>query len=132
PNSSVPSRWAGESGGRSRFGVSTASGSGRGRYGAAAASPTTRRMVSAAAAASRLWTSTRAARRPASLIADPRIEVRVEHVDGEVDHDERQRDDEHRALHQRDVAGEDALHDEAAQAGPGEHRFGQDGAAEQI
>src|SRR5712692_2358120 len=128
PNSSVPRRWPGVSGGRRRFGVSTASGSGSGSHGAASATPTARTMTTKAVTASRL----RAATRPTLLIPNPRIEPRVEQVDGEVDEHERERDDEHAALHQRNVAREDALDHERADAGPREHRFREDGAAEEI
>src|SRR3989442_11968177 len=55
-------------------------------------------------------TGARGAARPeaagaASLTADARIERRVEHVDGEVDEDEAERDDQDAALHEGKVAG---------------------------
>src|SRR5262245_33895374 len=46
----------------------------------------------------------------ASSETDPRVEVRVHHVDQEVQQDEGAREQEHRRLHDRVVAIEDRLH----------------------
>src|SRR5436305_1830150 len=128
PNSSVPRRWPGVSGGCKRCGVSTMSGSISGSHGAASAAPTASTMTTNAAAASQL----RRAARATSLIPDPRIEPRVQQVDREVDEHERERDDEHAALHERNVTREDALHHQRADAGPREDGLGEDGAAEEV
>src|SRR5262249_43677180 len=132
PNSSVPRAWPAVSGGRRRFGVSTVSGSGSGRYGAASAARTTSNMVTNAAAASRLLRRVRGSAEAASLIADARVEIGVEDVDGKVDQDERERDDEDRALYERNVTRENALHDERTHAGPCEDRLGEHRPAQQI
>src|SRR5215472_472446 len=66
-----------------------------------------------------------------SARADARIEEAIDQVDAEVDHDEEHGRDERGALHDRVVAVVDRLDREAADARPGEHRLGHDGAAEQ-
>src|SRR5262245_26905618 len=81
-------------------------------------------------------TSTRGFRRAkastgASAIADARVDDRVERVDQEVDqHEDRRRDDEH-GLDDGEVPEVDGVHDELPHAWPGEHRLGDDGAAEE-
>src|SRR5439155_9119824 len=66
-----------------------------------------------------------------SARADARIEEAIDEVDDEVDHDEQHGGDEHRALHDGIVAVVDRLDREPADAGPGKHGLGHDGAAEQ-
>ena len=62
---------------------------------------------------------------------DPRIEIGVEHVDGQVDRHEADGEDQDRALRQREVARGDGADRHAADARPGEHGLGDDRAAEQ-
>src|SRR6185369_1450040 len=125
PNSSVPRGWPGVKRGRSRFAVSTVSGSARGRWGARQAASTTPTRTRRARRASRF--------RPARLfILDARIEVRVEEIDGEVDQHEGEGDDEHAALHEREIAGEDALDHEEPYPRPREDGLREHGAAQQI
>src|SRR5712691_44167 len=66
-----------------------------------------------------------------STDADAGIEDAIEHVDGEVDHDEERGRDEDHALHDRVVAVVDRLDGQAPHARPREHRLGDDGAAEE-
>src|SRR5437868_3864373 len=137
PNSSVPSAWPGDSGGRRRFGVSTVSGSGSGSHGASAATSTAATSATAAATASTLrprgaWAGGAVALARLSLIPDARVEPRVEQVDAQVDQRESQGDDQHAALDERKVAGQDPLHHERADAGPREDRLGEHGAAQQV
>src|SRR5690625_1951227 len=58
-----------------------------------------------------------------SLIADPRVDDRVQEVDEQVDDDELQREDEHQALHRGVIAGFDRLDEQPAEAVEVEHRF---------
>src|SRR5258706_6858098 len=67
-----------------------------------------------------------------SLTADPRVEEPVREVDDQVDDDEGQREDQHRALQQDVVAREDRLHHQPAEPGPREHGLGEDGAAHEL
>src|SRR5205807_6036289 len=67
-----------------------------------------------------------------SLAADPRIEQAVREIDQEVDHDEHEREDEHRALQQDVVAREDRLDHETAEPWPREDSRGEHGAAHQL
>src|SRR3954449_11001504 len=67
-----------------------------------------------------------------SASLDARVERGLDHVDGEVEKHEEQRQHEDRALQQRQVALEDRGVEEKAGAGPGEHRLDQDRAAEEI
>src|SRR5438876_9119323 len=147
PNSSVPSVWPAESGGRRRLGVSTTSGSASGSHGASSAPSTAASSASAATTARRLRVASRpnARRRraasaargmvavaaPASLITDARVEPGGEPADGEVHEDEGQRHHEHAALHQRKVAREDPLHHQRPHARPREDRLGGHGAPAQ-
>src|SRR6266850_1866316 len=66
------------------------------------------------------------------LIADARVEDRVEQVHDQVHHHEGSGDQQHAPLHQRIVAGLDRAHHHGAEPGPGEHGLGEDGPAEQI
>src|SRR5436190_21358571 len=61
------------------------------------------------------WVGARAS--AASVIADARVDHGVEDVDGDVDHDEAEAEQQHGALDQRIVPRDDALHDQAADAG---------------
>src|SRR6059036_1711757 len=67
-----------------------------------------------------------------SLIADAGIEEGIRDVRQEIDEHERRGDHQHRALHHRVVAGEDAFDDQPAEAGQGEHRFRQHGPAQVV
>ena len=129
PNSSVPRGCPGVPGALSRLGVSTASGSGSGSQGAASAAMMASAMATSATTARRFR---RRSRRMAVLELDPRVQPRIERVHREVDQHEGERDDQHAALHERHVAGQDALDHQGAHAGPGEHGLGEDGAAQQI
>src|SRR6266478_2026187 len=97
--------------------------------GAPAAPAMTATMASKAAAARRLRLTVRPS---ASLIPDPRVEIRVEDVHGQVHEHEGARDHEHAPLHEGDIARQDALDHERPHSGPGEHGFRQHRAAEQI
>src|ERR1043166_5790793 len=84
-----------------------------------------------------MTTGARGAARPeatgaASLTADARVEHGVEHVDGEIDENEAERDDQDAALHERKVAGQDPLHHQCAYARPRENRLRQHRAAEEV
>src|SRR5882762_2647760 len=57
-------------------------------------------------------------------MADPRIQVAVEHVDEEVADEVERAEHEDPGLHDRIVAGGDALEDQPAEAGPREHGLG--------
>src|SRR5215208_6941087 len=67
-----------------------------------------------------------------SASLDARVERGLDHVDGEVEEHEEQRQHQDRALQQRQVALEDRGVEEEAGTGPGKHRFDQDRAAEEI
>src|SRR5205807_8306634 len=69
---------------------------------------------------------------PPSLVADSRIEPRVEEVHDQVDEDETQCDDQHAALHQWKVTREDALHHQRADTRPGEDRLGEHRADQEV
>src|SRR4051812_26797005 len=62
----------------------------------------------------------------ASAGTETGIEDAIEHVDEEVHHDEGGSGEEHRALHDRVVAVVDRLNGEPSDAGPREHRLGDD------
>src|ERR671937_557171 len=64
--------------------------------------------------------------------ANPRIDVRVHQIDGEIAQHEQTADEEHRTLHDRIVALEHGPEEQAPDARQGEHFFGDDRAAEQI
>src|SRR5215472_499465 len=127
PNSSVPRRWPPVKMGASRRAVSMASGSRGASQGATTASTaiTTTRARPKRAAALRRNTRT------TSVIADARVEYRVEQVDHEVDEHEGGGDEQHAALHQRIVAGLDGAHHHGAEPRPGEHRLREDGPTEE-
>src|SRR5467141_1445434 len=68
-------------------------------------------------------TTTRSTRTPTGLaaIAHARVEHAVEHVDEEVAEDHHDGDEHHEVLHDRIVAPQDRLHEEARDAGQVEH-----------
>src|SRR5438094_352918 len=72
-----------------------------------------------------------AAARTALAIADSRVEPGVKDVDHEVRQQVRDRDEEDRPLHQREVAVEDRLDRQAPHAGPAEDVLDDERAAEQ-
>src|SRR6266446_9973764 len=93
------------------------------RYGAKTAQTTsTPRMVSGNHGRSWLRTS----------MADPRIEIAVEHVDEEVADQIERAEHEDPGLHDRIVAGGDALEDQPAEAGPREHGLGDHRPAQEL
>src|SRR5207302_2299248 len=105
-----------------------------------AASATT--MAASSTAAPNGARRARAARRKASqrrsLTAgagsaktDARVDVSIEEIDEQVAHDEAERDQEDHALHQRVVAREHGVDDEAADPGEREDVFGDHSAADQ-
>src|SRR6267378_3119545 len=59
-----------------------------------------------------------------AAIAHARVEHAVEHVDEEVRQDHHDGDEHHEVLHDRVVAPQDRLHEEARDAGQVEHRLG--------
>src|SRR5262245_22506381 len=64
-------------------------------------------------------------------VANPRIEDRVEEVDGEVDEDVHGRDDQHHALDDRVVSPQDGVDRQAADPGDGEDALGDDRPADE-
>src|SRR5262249_7325435 len=58
---------------------------------------------------------------------DSRVDERVENVHDEIDRDDHEAGHDHHTLHQREVALEDALVQEPADAGPGEDDLDDDG-----
>ena len=84
---------------------------------------------------------TRGGRRPDAIgiaggghlgVPDPRIEDGVQDVDQEIHHEEDEGEDQDRVLDHEVVAVDDAIHDVAADAAPGEDRLGDDRAREQA
>src|SRR5712691_4294636 len=72
---------------------------------------------------------------PTAMLAlprDPRVQRPVGEVHREVDDHEGEGEDEHRALEQHVVAGEDCLDHEASEPGPGEDGLGEHGAAHEL
>src|SRR6202035_1149183 len=67
-----------------------------------------------------------------STALDAWIKHRLHDVDQEIDHDEQQREDENRALKDRQIPREDRAVEKEAGAGPGEDRFDQDRSSEQL
>src|SRR5579862_6952564 len=65
-------------------------------------------------------------------MADPGVEEGVDEVDDEVDDDVAGSDDEHRALHDEVVAGEDRLHGEAAHTPEPEDHLDDERAADEA
>src|SRR5215475_6126970 len=61
-----------------------------------------------------------------------RVDARVEEIGGEVDDHVDARDQQHPALHQREVARQDGVHHHEADARPAEHRLHVDRAGEEI
>src|SRR5262245_37139184 len=80
--------------------------------------------------ASRRATPARAA--GTSADADPRIDEPIGDVDERIDQHVAGGDEQHRALDEREILGEDAAHDEPSQAGPAEHGLDDDRAGQQV
>src|SRR5437868_9087666 len=77
-------------------------------------------------------TTTRSTGTPTGLaIADARVEHTVQHVHEEVRQNHHDGDEHHEVLHDRVVAPEDRLHEEARNAGQVEHGFGHHEAADE-
>src|SRR5215475_15603189 len=127
PNSSVPSGCPGVKMGASRRAVSMASGSRGASHGARTAST----AITATRARPKSAALLRRNMRMTSVIADARVEDRVEEIHHEVDNHERGGDEEDPALHQGIVAGLDRTHHHRAEARPREHRLRQDRAPQQ-
>src|SRR5262249_8365954 len=127
PNSSVPRGCPTVKMGASRRAVSMASGSRGASHGATRASTaiTSTRARPKRAAAPRRNTRT------TSVIADTRVEHRVEEIDDQIDHHEGGGDEQHAPLHQRIVARLDGPHHHGPESRPGEHRLGEEGPAEE-
>src|SRR5882672_1273581 len=68
--------------------------------------------------------------RPVSVMTHPRIGQGVEDIDDQIDHHEGEAEDQHGALHQRIIAGQDRLHHHAADARQREHLLDDHGAAD--
>src|SRR5690554_2728954 len=68
----------------------------------------------------------------ASAIADPRVEQGIGEVHQQVHDDEDHGDEQHGALHQRGVLRADGVHYQPPDAGPGEDRLRENGAAQQA
>src|SRR5262249_36776534 len=79
------------------------------------------------------WSSRRRARTSGARlrVPDARIQVRVQDVDEQIDHDKARRHDQCRALHERYVAQSDAAVQLESDTRPGKDCFGNDRAAEQ-
>src|SRR5437867_7313613 len=76
--------------------------------------------------------TTRSTGTPTGLaIAHARVEHAVEHVDEEVRQDHDDGDEHHEVLHDRVVAPQDRLHEEAGDAGQVEHGLGHHEAADE-
>src|SRR5580765_2271279 len=127
PNSSVPSGCPAVRMGARRRAVSMASGSRGASQGASTASA----AITATRPRPKRAALLRRKTRTTSVIADARIEDRVEEVHGEVDDHEGRRDEQYPALHQRIVARLDGAHHHGPEPGPGEDRLRQDGAAQE-
>src|SRR5690554_3566810 len=67
-----------------------------------------------------------------SAIADPWVQQRVGQVYQQVYEDEHHGDEQYRPLDERAVLHPNRVHHQSTQAGPGEHRFGQNRTAEQA
>src|SRR5262245_66686575 len=65
-------------------------------------------------------------------MANPRVEIAVEHVDQEVPREVEGAQHQHAGLHDRIVARGDALEDQPAQARPREHRLRHDRAPQEL
>src|SRR5581483_5481482 len=68
----------------------------------------------------------------ASVIADPRVDPGVEHVDEQVDDDEREREEHHGRLDHRIVALVDAVEERPAEPGQAVDLLGDDDPPEQV
>src|SRR3990172_1385499 len=146
PNSSVPSRWA-PPGGCSRF-EGWARGSKGEISGAATAStmnPTTNRTptsptgwritcrtISASPLRGRRAAPGVIRAVAASVIADPWIEIGVDQIDEQVDHDEDDRDEKYPGLDDRVVPLIDPVEDQPADAGHAEDLLDHDRPAQQV
>src|SRR5438094_10127258 len=146
PTLSVPSRWArpgrarvlarfclsgswgARTGARSAVSAatrSTAAPNGARRARAARRTTTQRRSGSGRVAVG--WERAEAG----SAMADPRVDPAVDEVDHQVAQDEAHGDQQHNALHQRVIAGEDGAADEPADAGQGGAVLGHHRAADE-
>src|SRR5262245_6134329 len=130
PTLSVPSQWVGL-GRASAFPRFCLSGSYGDRSGAPSATTSATSSTAAPKGASRARAARRRASQRRSVRPDARVDPAIEEVDEQVAQDEADRDQQHHALHQRIVAREDRVHDEAADAGQSEDVLGDDGAADQ-
>src|SRR5437867_9110544 len=74
----------------------------------------------------------RISRRGPSANADPRVDEGVRDVDEDVDHHVRRRHEQHGALHERKVLGEDSADDQPPQSRAAEHGLDDDGAGQEI
>src|SRR5262249_59726586 len=97
------------------------------RSGAATAATTSAPRMQAPAATAR-----RPLGRSPGRIAQPGIDRERQQIDDRVDGEVARAEREHAALHQRIVTGVDCLHDQPAEPGPGEDRFGDDRAGEEA
>src|SRR5437879_1301246 len=103
------------------------------RTGAAVATASTTARMATPSTPPRLRTNRRQKRfMPGPSRVDARVEQRVEDVDHQVHDDHQARREEEDAEQQVEVAGEEGLEGEQPQAGPGEDRLHDDGAAEQT
>src|SRR3984893_10006806 len=127
PNSSVPSGCPAVRMGARRRAVSMTSGSRGAIHGASTASTAMTATSPRPKRAALLLRNMRTR----SVIADARIEDRVEKIDHEVDEHEGRGDEEHAALDERVVAGLDGAHHHGAEPRPREDRLRQDGPAQE-
>src|SRR3989442_7110112 len=134
PNSSAPSRYLAP--GRARFSIRLwRVGSWTASHGARVAVSTSTRTSARPIRArrflrKRIQASTRVF--GSALLRDARVEEAVGQIDDQVDDDEGQGEDEHGALQEDVVAGEDRLDHETAEPRPREDRLGEHGAAHEL
>src|SRR5690625_2096711 len=146
PNSSVP-KGCSALGGSRRPRKFCASGATGARTGAKIATSTSRRTMKSPAAAALLRRKRRMggerqalakaflpvdAAAVRSVITDLRVESGVGEVDQQIDEHENKGDEEYGALDEGQVAGADCVYEHAANAGPGEDGFGEDGSAQEA
>src|SRR5262245_6720399 len=101
-------------------------------HGAPSARIASRARMPAPSIAPRWRANRRATPGPASAEADARIGESIGDVDEDVDEHVCRRHEEHAALHEREVLGEDPADDETAEAGTAEDRLHDHGAGEEI
>src|SRR5713226_1637139 len=137
PRPSVPSQCR-ASGGMRRASMSISVGLGIGRRFANMAARTTTAIQAAAAQNMLLRRRRRRGATAASsaassaAMADPRVEHGIEHVDREIQQHEADGDEQHHALQDDEVARIDGADQQPADAGQGEDRLDDDGAADQA